>query len=175
MTKEQVVKILKGMDFQIAQVQISFTNNGKIYNEDVIVYLVSEPLNEDQIIMANHWWIFHNINDFDENITKIINVLTNGTSKQIDFINVRRFISDFKDEIDPVKDAVIEQTDEEKTIQWYKVKCSLFKEEFGVRLWKDLMDFMSKTIGFDYTITGQYTKPYTGVEGYYENGHIIKL
>ena len=62
-----------------------------------------------------------------------------------------------------------------KTIQWYKVKCSFFKQEFGVRKWSDLIEFMSHTIGFDYTITGQYTKPYTGVEGYYENGQIIKL
>jgi hypothetical protein len=64
---------------------------------------------------------------------------------------------------------------EQKTIRWYKVKCSLFKQEFGVRMWKDLIDFMQHTIGFDYTITGQYTEPYTGVEGYYENGQIHKL
>jgi hypothetical protein len=88
---------------------------------------------------------------------------------------VSKFISDFTKEIDPVKDAVTEQKNEEKTIQWYKVKCSLFKQEFGVRLWKDLIDFMSHTIGFDYTITGQYTKPYTDVEGYYENGTMRKL
>lgn len=83
-----------------------------------------------------------------------------------------------KNKIDPIKDAVtkqMKQMDEEKTIQWYKVKCSLFKQEFGVRTWSDLMEFMQKTIGFDYTITGQYTNAYTGVEGYYENGQIIKL
>ena len=61
------------------------------------------------------------------------------------------------------------------TIKWYKVKCSLFKEEFGVKCWYDLIDFMSHSIGFDYTITGQYTEPYTGVEGYYENGQIYRL
>lgn len=168
MTKKQVVETLKGMDCEIAQVQISFVKDRKIYQENVLVYLVSEPSNEDQIINAKHWWIFSNINEFDEEIK-------NRTSDNIKFISVTEFISDFKKEIDPVKDAVTEQTDEKKTIQWYKVKCSMFKEEFGVRLWKDLIDFMSHSIGFDYTIIGQYTKPYTGVEGYYENGNIIKL
>ena len=93
----------------------------------------------------------------------------------VKILKERDCISDPKKEIDPVKDAITGQTNKEKTIQWYKVKCSLFKEEFGVRLWKDLIDFMSHTIGFDYNITGQYTTPYTGVEGYYENGQIIKL
>jgi hypothetical protein len=168
MTKKQVVEILKGLSCEIAQVQVSFAKDGKAYHENVLVYLVSEPSNEDQIINANHWWIFSNINEFDKEIK-------DRTSTQIDFIMVSGFISDFQKKIDPVKDAVTEQKNEEKTIQWYKVKCSLFKQEFGVRLWKDLIDFMSHTIGFDYTITGQYTKPYTGVEGYYENGQIHKL
>jgi len=168
MTKKQAVEILKGMDCEIAQVKIIFKIDDHYYNRTVLVYLVCEPSNEDQIIHDNHWCIFYNINDFDKDIK-------NRTSTQIDFIMVSEFISDFKTEIDPIKDFVTEKTDEEKTIQWYKVKCSMFKEEFGVRLWKDLIDFMSKTIGFDYTITGQYTKPYTGVEGYYENGQIHKL
>ena len=168
MTKKQVVEILKGMDCEIAQVQVTFAKDRKIYQENVLVYLVSEPSNEDQIINSKHWWIFSNINEFD-------NEINNKTSTQINFIMVSGFISDFTKKIDPVKDAVTEQKNEEKTIQWYKVKCSLFKQEFGVRLWKDLIDFMSHTIGFDYTITGQYTKPYTGVEGYYKNGQIHKL
>lgn len=170
MTKKQVIKLLKGMDCEIAQVQITYWSDyySRYHHLDVLVYLVSEPSNEDQIINANHWMIFHNINEFNKEIES-------KTSTEIDFISVSEFIPDFKKKIDPVKEPVTEQTDEEKTIQWYKVKCSLFKQEFGVRLWKDLLDFMSHTIGFDYTITGQYTKPYTGVEGYYENGQIIKL
>ena len=168
MTKKKVVEILKGMDCEIAQIKIVFKKGDHYCSQNVLVYLVSEPSNEDQIINANHWWVFSNINEFNKEIK-------DRTSTQIDFIMVSKFISDFTKEIDPVKDAVTEETDEEKTIQWYKVKCSMFKEEFGVRLWKDLIDFMSHTIGFDYTIIGQYTKPYTGVEGYYENGNIIKL
>ncbi|HIJ15318.1 MAG TPA: hypothetical protein HA277_02840 [Methanosphaera sp.] len=166
MTKKQVVEALKGMDCEIAQVQISFVKNGYVYRENVLVFLVSEPSNKDDINYCSHWWIFSNIKEFNNEIKNI-------TSENIDFIRVTEFTSDKK--IDPVKDAVTEETNEEKTIQWYKVKCSMFKEEFGVRLWKDLIDFMSHSIGFDYTIIGQYTKPYTGVEGYYENGNIIKL
>lgn len=167
MTKKQVVEALKGMCCEIAQVQVCFPKDRKIYQENVLVYLVSEPSNKDEIRAGLHWCIFNNINEFDDEIK-------NRTSDNIKFISVTEFISDFKNEI-PFKDAVTEETDEEKTIQWYKVKCSMFKEEFGVRLWKDLIDFMSHSIGFDYTIIGQYTKPYTGVEGYYENGNIIKL
>ena len=63
----------------------------------------------------------------------------------------------------------------DKTIQWYKVKCSLFKEEFGVIRWYDLVEFISHTIGFDYTITGQYTEPYTGVVGYYKDVEFFKI
>lgn len=63
----------------------------------------------------------------------------------------------------------------ENTIKWWKVKCSMFKEEIGVRKWSDLLDFMEHTIGFDYVISGQTTEPYTDVEGCYENGKIIKL
>ena len=62
-----------------------------------------------------------------------------------------------------------------KTIKWYKVKCSLFKEELGIKYWGDVCEFLMDTVGFDYTITGQYTEPYTGVEAYYENRQIYKV
>ena len=165
MTKEQVLEILKLMDCEIAQVKINFERNGHVYNTNVLVYLVSDPSNEDQIqiIMTNHWCIFYNINEFYKDIE-------NRTSTQVEFIMVSEFVSDFKNEI-----AVPYQKVEEKTVQWYKVNSSMLKDEFGVILWKDLIDFMSHTIGFDYTITGQYTKPYTGVEISYENGQFVKL
>ena len=165
MTKEQVLEILKLMDCEIAQVKINFERNGHVYNTNVLVYLVSDPSNEDQIqiIMTNHWCIFYNINEFYKDIE-------NRTSTQVEFIMVSEFVSDFKNEI-----AVPYQKVEEKTVQWYKVNSSLLKDEFGVILWKDLIDFMSHTIGFDYTITCQYTKPYTGVEISYENGQFVKL
>lgn len=163
MTKEQVLEILKLMDCEIAQVKINFERNGHVYNTNVLVYLVSDPSNEDQIRNSNHWCIFYNINEFDKDIE-------NRTSTQVEFIMVSEFVSDFKNEI-----AVPYQKVEEKTVQWYKVNSSMLKDEFGVILWKDLIDFMSHTIGFDYTITCQYTKPYTGVEISYENGQFVKL
>ena len=61
------------------------------------------------------------------------------------------------------------------TIKWYKVKCSLYKQTFGVKRWKDLMDFMNKTIGFDYEITGQKSDQYEGVDGYIEGGSYHRL
>lgn len=163
MTKEQVLEILKLMDCEIAQVKINFERNGHVYNTNVLVYLVSDHSNEDQIRNSNHWCIFYNINEFYKDIE-------NRTSTQVEFIMVSEFVSDFKNEI-----AVPYQKVEEKTVQWYKVNSSMLKDEFGVILWKDLIDFMSHTIGFDYTITCQYTKPYTGVEISYENGQFVKL
>lgn len=163
MTKEQVLEILKLMDCEIAQVKINFERNGHVYNTNVLVYLVSDPSNEDQIRNSNHWCIFYNIDEFYKDIE-------NRTSTQVEFIMVSEFVSDFKNEI-----AVPYQKVEEKTVQWYKVNSSMLKDEFGVILWKDLIDFMSHTIGFDYTITCQYTKPYTGVKISYENGQFVKL
>lgn len=108
MTKKEVVEILKEMDCEIARVQISFAYNGKVHHGNVLVYLVSEPSNEDQIIMAYHWWIFNNINEFDNNITEIFKDITNETSTQIDFNMVSVFLSDFHKENDSVKDVVTE-------------------------------------------------------------------
>ena len=88
MTKKQVVDILKGMDCEIAQVQISFVKEGNDHYENVLVYLVSDPSNDDQIINANHWWIFSNITEFKREIKNV-------TSDMIDFISVTEFISDF--------------------------------------------------------------------------------
>ena len=90
MNKKQVVEILKGMDCEIAQVQISFKKDGNEHYDNVLVYLVSDPSNDDQIINANHWWIFSNITEFNKEIRKV-------ASKMIDFISVTEFISDFKE------------------------------------------------------------------------------
>lgn len=156
MNIKAAVKLLRNMEGDIAEVIAKKGNNSLSY----IVYLVSEPSNDDLVKPNLHEWIFGSVDEFEEKF---------DDETDYDF-DVWEFETDFKKdkEIDP-------EENEQKTIQWYKVKCSLFKQEFGVRLWKDLIDFMSHTIGFDYTITGQYTKPYTGVEGYYENGQIHKL
>ena len=156
MNIKAAVKVLRNMEGDIAEVIAKKGNNSLSY----IVYLVSEPSNDDLVKPNLHEWIFGSVDEFEE-------MFDDETDYDFD---VWEFETDFnKDkEIDP-------DENEPKTIHWYKVKCSLFKQEFGVRLWKDLIDFMSHTIGFDYTITGQYTKPYTGVEGYYENGQIHKL
>lgn len=64
---------------------------------------------------------------------------------------------------------------ENKTIKWYKVKCSFFKQEIGIHMWDDVVDFLSKYRCFDYVIEGQTSKIYDGVEGYYENGMIYRI
>ena len=148
MNIKAAVKALRNMEGDIAEV-IKLVNGQPSFS--YIVYLVDPRL---------HDWIFGSVDEFEEKF---------DDGLCYDFF-VEKFETDFKKdkEIDP-------EENEPKTIHWYKVKCSLFKQEFGVRKWDDLMEFMKHTIGFDYTITGQYTEPYTGVEGYYENGQIHKL
>jgi hypothetical protein len=150
---KNVVKTLRNMEGDIAEVIAKNGNNSLSY----IVYLCSEPSNDDLVKPNLHEWIFGSVDEFEEKFC----------DDTIYDFDVWEFETDF-DKIDP-------EEKKQKTIRWYKVKCSLFKQEFGVRMWKDLIDFMQHTIGFDYTITGQYTEPYTGVEGYYENGQIHKL
>ena len=166
MEKKNAIAYLSSMEGDIAEVIVR-VNTGR--DLSIIVYLNPEPSNDDLIIPSKHWYIYGSIDEFKDTAYYYDPVY--------EIVSIEEFITDFKDEIDPdEKDNKIKlSVNHGKTIRWYKVKCSLFKEEFGVRLWKDLIDFMSHTIGFDYTITGQYTEPYTGVEGYYENGQIHKL
>lgn len=60
-------------------------------------------------------------------------------------------------------------------IKWYKIKCSFFKQEFGIKQWRDVINFMTKNVGFDYEIIGQETEPFYGVDAEYRNGNFIKL
>ena len=156
MNIKETVKSLRNMEGDIAEVIAKKGNNFLSY----IVYLVSEPSNDDLVKPNSHERIFGSVDEFVE---------TFDDETDFDF-DVWEFETDFdkNKEIDP-------EEKEQKTIHWYKVKCSLFKQEFGVRKWDDLIEFMKHTIGFDYTITGQYTENYTGVEGYYENGTMHKL
>ena len=160
MNIKATVKELRNMEGDIAEV-IAYKKYDILHTRlSYIVYLVSEPSNDDLVQPNLHEWIFGSVDEFEEKFSDEI---------LYDF-DVFEFETDFN------KDKEIDPDEKEpKTIQWYKVKCSFFKEEFGVRNWNDLLDFMSHTIGFDYTITGQYTKPYTGVEGYYDNGQIYRL
>lgn len=157
MNIKETVNLLSYMEGDIAEV-IRLVNGQPSFS--YIVYLVDEPSNDDLVDPRLHDWIFGSVDEFEEKF---------DDGNDYDFV-AQSFETDFKKdkEIDP-------EENEPKTIHWYKVKCSLFKQEFGVRKWDDLMEFMKHTIGFDYTITGQYTNPYTGVEGYYENGQIHKL
>ena len=44
------------------------------------------------------------------------------------------------------------------TIKWYKVTCSFCDEPIGMKLQKDVIEFLIRFVGFDYTITLQNTK-----------------
>ena len=61
-----------------------------------------------------------------------------------------------------------------ETIKWYKVKCSFYQQEFGIRTWRDVLDFMQRHIGFDIEIKGQSTELFKDVDVYYEKISFIK-
>ena len=62
----------------------------------------------------------------------------------------------------------------EDTIKWYKVKCSFYEQEFGIRCWRDVIDFMHRHVGFDIEIKGQATERFEGVDAYYQNNQFYK-
>lgn len=63
----------------------------------------------------------------------------------------------------------------EDTIKWYKVKCSLYEQEFGIGHWRDVLDFMHRHVGFDIEIKGQTTEMFEGVDAYYEHNQFHKI
>ena len=160
MNIKAAVNVLRNMEGDIAEVIAKKGNDSLSY----IVYLVSEPSNDDLVKPNLHEWIFGSVDEFEEKFDDETDY----------YFDVWEFETDFNKDKDKDKEIYPEEN-EQKTIHWYKVKCSLFKQEFGVRKWDDLIEFMKHNICFDYTITGQFTENYTGVEGYYENGTMHKL
>ena len=151
MTKSDALKMLCESDKGFAEVEV-YEKEGDQYFR---LFLVC--INGDMSVreLPYHYdGIFKSVDDFEQ-----------AFKRQEYFFDVYLFNNEKAKKEEP----------QDKTIKWYKVKCSLFKQEFGVKRWYDLIDFMSKSIGFDYTITGQYTEPYTGVEDYYENGEIRRI
>lgn len=63
----------------------------------------------------------------------------------------------------------------ENTIKWFKVNCSFYQQEFGIKLWRDVIEFVDKHKCFDIEIKGQTTEPFTGVDAEYCDGGFIRL
>ena len=63
----------------------------------------------------------------------------------------------------------------ENTIKWFKIKCSFYQQEFGIKLWEDVMTFVNKHRCFDIEIKGQTTAPFTDVDAEYRNGGFYRI
>lgn len=74
-----------------------------------------------------------------------------------------------KNVIDSYKDMVAKDT-----IKWYKVTCSFYDKPIAIKAWRDILIFIERHIGFDYTITGQYTEEIT-VDCEYKDNKFYKL
>lgn len=55
------------------------------------------------------------------------------------------------------------------TIKWFKIKCSAYEQEIGIKLWSDVVEFVEKHRCFDYEIKGQTTEPFTDVDAEYRD------
>lgn len=62
----------------------------------------------------------------------------------------------------------------ENTIKWFKIKCSAYEQEFGIKLWSDVVEFVDKH-DFDIDIKCQTTEPFTGVDAEYRDGIFMRL
>ena len=60
--------------------------------------------------------------------------------------------------------------EKDNTIKWFKIKCSFYEREFGIKLWRDVVAFVDKHRCFDYEIKGQTTEPFTDVDAEYRDG-----
>lgn len=58
----------------------------------------------------------------------------------------------------------------ENTIKWFKVNCSFYQQEFGIKFWSDVVAFVDKHRCFDIEIKGQTTEPFTDVDAEYRDG-----
>jgi hypothetical protein len=63
----------------------------------------------------------------------------------------------------------------ENTIKWFKIKCSFYQQEFGIKLWSDVVEFVDKHRCFDIEIKGQTTDPFTDVDAEYRDGKFERL
>ena len=63
----------------------------------------------------------------------------------------------------------------ENTIKWFKVNCSFYQQEFGIKLWRDVVEFVVKHRCFDIDIKGQTTDPFTDVDAECRDGIFVRL
>lgn len=59
--------------------------------------------------------------------------------------------------------------EKDNTIKWFKIKCSAYEQEIGIKLWSDVVEFVEKHRCFDYEIKGQTTEPFTDVDAEYRD------
>jgi hypothetical protein len=70
MNKKEVIKALKELECEIAEVICDISRNGNVVhpNESILVSLVSEPCNDDLVQPNQHWYWCESIDDFDDNV-----------------------------------------------------------------------------------------------------------
>jgi hypothetical protein len=125
MNIKAAVKVLRNMEGDIAEVIAKKGNNSLSY----IVYLVSEPSNDDLVKPNLHEWIFGSVDEFEEKF---------DDETDYDF-DVLEFETDFKkdDKIDPVvkHNNIIDNILDNENV-WKKF-CDFFRMGKGYIDWTD--------------------------------------
>ena len=62
-----------------------------------------------------------------------------------------------------------------KTIKWFKVESSFYKQVFAIKRWKDVVDFVNRHKCFDVNVKGQTTETFTSVDAEYKDGEFFEI
>ncbi len=99
MNKQQVINALSEMECDIAEIICDISREGRIVypNESILVFLVSEPNNDDFIKHGKHWTICDSISDFKKGIVYGKKAADKSYCKHYvsNFIEVKEFKTDF--------------------------------------------------------------------------------
>lgn len=99
MNKKEIINALSKMKCDIAEVICDISRGGNVIypNESILVFLVSEPNNDDFIKNNKHWTICNSISDFKKGIVYGKKTVRKSYCKLYvsDFKKVKEFKTDF--------------------------------------------------------------------------------
>ena len=100
MNKTEAIEKMNNMEADIAEVICDISRNGVVCysNESVLVFLVSQPSNDDLIRHNKHWTICDNVEDFTQGMVYGEKEAKEKYSRYYvsDFKEVKEFVSDYE-------------------------------------------------------------------------------
>ena len=59
---------------------------------------------------------------------------------------------------------------ETDTIKWFRVESSFYEQDFAIKRWRDVVDFVTRHVCFDVNVKGQTSETFVGVDAEYKDG-----